>query len=87
MAYTIKTVIDSHPEWLNDLKQKCYAINGCLTTVHSDLGAFLNEYIYQDALQILLDEKQIPYQREYYFNIEYHGKKIPHKHYLGFPYR
>lgn len=76
MAYTIKTVIDSHPEWLNDLKQKCYAINGCLTTVHSDLGAFLNEYIYQDALQILLDEKQIPYQREYYFNIEYHGKKI-----------
>ena len=70
MAYTIKTVIDSHPEWLNDLKQKCYAINGCLTTVHSDLGAFLNEYIYQDALQILLDEKQIPHKHYLDFLID-----------------
>lgn len=84
MSYTIKRIIDSHPEWQHDLKQKCYAINGCLATVHADLGAFLNEYMYQDALQILLDERQIPYKREYYFSIEYHGKKIAHKHYMDF---
>lgn len=76
MQYTLKRVIDTHPEWLNDLKQKCYAANGCLATVHSELGPFLNEYMYQDALQILLDERQIPHQREYYFSIIYHEKKM-----------
>lgn len=84
MAYTLKRIADTHPEWVNELKQKCYAINGCLLTVHNDLGPFLNEYMYQDALQILLDEKHISYKREYYFSIEYRGKKIAHKHYVDF---
>ena len=84
MQYTIKRVVDTHPDWLNTLKEKCYATNGCLTTVHSELGPFLNEYIYQEALQILLDERQIPFQREYYFSVTYHGKRIEHKHYVDF---
>ena len=84
MQYTLKRVVDTHPEWLNELKQKCYATNGCLTTVHSELGPFLNEYMYQEALQILLDERQISYQREYYFSVDYHGKRIEHKHYVDF---
>ena len=84
MQYTLKRIIDTHPKWLEELKHKCYAINGCLAQVHSDLGPFLTEYIYQDALQILLDEKQIPYEREYCFRINYHGKQIEHKHYLDF---
>ncbi|MBQ7996302.1 MAG: GxxExxY protein [Paludibacteraceae bacterium] len=84
MQIALKRIIDTHPEWLNDLKQKCYTVNGCLVQVHNDLGPFLNEYIYQDALQILLDEKQVPYQREYYFRIAYRGKQIAHKHYVDF---
>ena len=84
MSYTIRRIVDTHPERVNELKQKCYAINGCLLTVLNDLGPFLNEYIYQDALQILLDERQILYQREYYFSIDYRGKKIAHKHYVDF---
>lgn len=84
MQFTLKRITDTHPEWIEELKHKCYAINGCLAQVHSDLGPFLTEYIYQDALQILLDEKQIPYQREYYFKIAYRGKQIEHKHYLDF---
>ena len=84
MQYTLKRVVDTHPEWLNELKQKCYASNGCLTTVHSELGPFLNEYIYQEALQILLNERKIPYQREYYFTVTYHGRRIEHKHYVDF---
>lgn len=84
MQYTLKRVIETHPEWLNALKQKCYSANGCLSTVHQDLGPFLNEYMYQDALQIIFDEKQIPYKREYYFSINYRGKQIAHKHYVDF---
>ena len=76
MQYTLKRVIDVHPEWIERLKQQCYAINGCLSMVHKDLGPFLNEYIYQDALQILLEERQIPYQKEYCFHVQYRGKQI-----------
>jgi len=35
-------------------------------------------------VQILLEEQQIPYMREYYFSIDYHGKQIAHKHYIDF---
>jgi len=84
MQYTFKRIGDTHPEWLTELKRKCYAINGCLAQVHKDLGPFLSEYVYQDALQILLDERQISYEREYYFKINYRGKQIEHKHYLDF---
>ena len=84
MQYTLKRIADVHPEWLETLKQKCFAVNGCCATVHRELGPFLNEYMYQDALQILLDEQQIPYKREYYFQVTYHGKQIAHKHYVDF---
>jgi len=84
MQISLKRIVDSHPEWLNSLKRKCFAINGCLVQVHDDLGPFLTEYMYQDALQILVDERQIPYQREYYFRVEYRGKQIAHKHYVDF---
>ena len=45
MQYTLKRVVDTHPEWLNELKQKCYAMNGCLTTVHSELHINLSLFI------------------------------------------
>lgn len=84
MQYLLKRTDIVHPEWLNELKQRCYAVNGCCSVVHRELGPYLNEYIYQDALQILFDEQQIPYEREYYFRIDYHGKQITHKHYVDF---
>lgn len=84
MQYTLKRLIDAKPELCKELRNKCYAINGCCTTVHQELSAFLNEYMYQDALQILLEEQHIPYQREYYFGITFHGKPIQHKHYIDF---
>lgn len=84
MQYTLKRIIDTHPDWLAELKQKCFDVNGCCATVHKDLGPFLNEYMYQEALQILFDEQQIPYQKEYYFCISYRGKQIKHKHYIDF---
>lgn len=84
MQYTLKRLMDTKPELAMQLKQRCYAINGVCAAVHRELGPFLNEYMYQDALQILLDEKQIPYQREYYFTVVFHGKPIQHKHYVDF---
>lgn len=84
MQHTFKRIADAHPEWLSDLKQKCYAINGCCAMVHRELGPFLNEYIYQDALQILLEEQGVDYAKEYYFSIDYHGKRIDHKHFIDF---
>ena len=67
MLYTLKRLMDTKPEMAMELKKRCYAINGCCAAVHRELGPFLNEYMYQEALQILLDEQQIPYQREHYF--------------------
>ena len=48
------------------------------------MGPFLNEYMYQDALEILLLEKEIPHIREYGFSVEFHNQKIPHRHIVDF---
>ena len=84
MQYTLKRLMDVHPELGAELKQHCYALNGICAAVHRELGPFLNEYMYQDALQILLDEQQIPYKREYNFAVSFHGKPIQHKHFVDF---
>lgn len=37
------------------------------------------------ALEIVLEERQIkPFTREYYFSVEFHGKRINHKHFVDF---
>ena len=84
MQYTLKRLKDVHPELCTELKKRCYPINGCCAVVHRELGPFLNEYMYQEALQIQLDEIKIPYEREYYFSVSYHGKPIKHKHFVDF---
>ena len=84
MQYALKRVVDTRPEILEGLKRKCYAINGCCATVHKEMGPFLNEYMYQDALQILLDEQEITYIREYCFSVMFHGRQVKHKHYADF---
>ena len=84
MNYNIKKLIDHAPLLHKKLRQYCYDINGCCFIVHTELGPFLNEYMYQDALEILLKEKQIQHVREYYFHVDFHGQRIKHKHYVDF---
>ena len=84
MQYTLKRLMDTKPEIAAELKQRCYAINGLCAAIHRELGPFLNEYMYQEALQILLDEQSISYKREYYFSVVFHGKPIQHKHFVDF---
>ena len=45
---------------------------------------FLNEYKYQEALNILFEENDIVQVKEYYFSVTFHGRQIRHKHYVDF---
>ena len=67
-----------------ELKSYVYDIIGCCQEVHRELGPWLNEYIYQEALKVSLEEKHIPFVKEYYFQVIYHGQPLLHKHYMDF---
>ena len=72
------------PELLSQLKSHIYDILGCCQEVHKELGPWLNEYVYQEALKVSLEEKQISFEKEHYFQISYHGQPLSHKHYMDF---
>lgn len=83
--YDIRKLEEHNPLLCQKLRQYCYEINGCCQEVHKGLGPFLNEYMYQDALEIILEERKIkPFIREHYFSVEFHGKRIKHKHFVDF---
>lgn len=84
MNFRVKNLQEVNPELHLQLKRFCYDINGCCQTVHKEMGPFLNEYMYQDALEIILEERHLPFIREFYFSVEFHGHKIGHKHYADF---
>lgn len=65
-------------------KEESYQIIGCCFEVHKELGKGFNEIVYKDALEIEFRKKQIFYQREKEFRIEYKGIEIPHKYYADF---
>ncbi len=72
------------PEMSEKLKTYVYDIIGCCQDVHRELGPGLNEYLYQDALKVAFEEKQVPFEKEYYFQVSYHGILLAHKHYIDF---
>lgn len=71
-------------EVIAKLKAYVYDIIGCCQDVHHELGSSLNEYIYQEALKFAFEEKQIPFEKEFYFQVYYRGHPLPHKHYMDF---
>ena len=58
---------------LSKLKAQVYEVIGAIHEVHNELGAGLNEYCYQEGLQMQLDEQGITYERELTFHPTYHG--------------
>ena len=84
MDYNVKKLKEINPELCSKLRQFTYDAVGCCQIVHRELGPYLNEYMYQEALAIVLGEHAIEHQREYYFSIEFHGKCIKHRHYVDF---
>ena len=43
------------PEVLTRLKSHVYDVIGCCLDVHKELGPWLNEYIYQEALKVAFE--------------------------------
>ncbi len=84
MNYNISKLADINPDLATELKNKCYDVVGLSQQVHKEMGPFLNEYMYQEALDILFEEKGIERVKEYYFSVAFHGKQIKHKHYVDF---
>nr|WP_294936792.1 GxxExxY protein [uncultured Flavobacterium sp.] len=65
-------------------EEETYQIIGICMEVHRNLGPGLLEIVYKDALEIEFKEKNIPFEREKEFAIEYKGKILPHKFYADF---
>lgn len=55
------------------LKLHVYDIIGALHAVHKELGPGVNEYCYQEALEIELSDRNIPFEREKTFHPTYKG--------------
>lgn len=73
---------------MSDLqKNKKYMFNivGAIHEVHKELGAGLNEYCYQEGLQMELTEQGIPFKRELSFHPTYHGKAMEATYRIEFP--
>lgn len=78
---------DTNLELCSQLRKYCYEIIGCCQQVHREMGPWLNEYMYREALEICLKEhgyNKENIKKEYYFSVEYHGQRIKHKHYVDF---
>lgn len=74
------------PEQLSALKQRIYEPVACMIEVRKVLGPFLNEYMYQDALEVEFERRHLPRTKEYYFTVDYKGTIIRHKHFCDFMY-
>ena len=58
------------------LKEHIYDVIGAMHEVHKELGPGLNEYCYQEGLQLQFEEQEIPFKRELTFHPNYHGKEM-----------
>jgi GxxExxY protein len=58
------------------LKDECYRIIGACMEVHSELGAGFLEAVYQEALSIEFDEREIPYLSERRLDVFYKGERL-----------
>jgi len=56
-----------------ELKQIVYPVIWACQEVHKEMGAFLNEYMYQDAVGIELGLRGISYEKEFQFEAAYKG--------------
>ena len=58
------------------LKEESYRIIGACMEVHRELGCGFNEKVYQEALEIELSERKIPFEREVELLIFYKGYEL-----------
>jgi GxxExxY protein len=63
-------------------EHETYAIIGAAIAVHSELGPGFLEAVYQEALEIELHAKHVPFERQKALTILYRGKPLK-KEYLA----
>ena len=63
-------------------EKESFAINGAMFEVHRQLGPGLAEKVYQEALEIELKLRNIPFEREKVFKIEYKNNVL-NQHYVA----
>ena len=63
-------------------KDEVYAIMGAAMQVHSTLGAGFLEAVYQEALEIELANRSIPFKSQYEIAISYSAQQL-NTHYIA----
>ena len=67
-----------------ELVRHMFDVVGAIHEVHKELGPGLNEYCYQEALEMEFQERNIEFQRELTFHPTYHGKVMNAEYRLDF---
>ena len=65
-------------------QNESYAIRGAAMKVYNTLGCGFLEAVYQEALEIELDKRHIPYEREKELEICYDGIKLGKRYVADF---
>ena len=65
-------------------KDDSYRLIGVCMEVHSELGNGFLEPVYQEALEIALNENKIPYEREKELTISFRGRELKKKYIADF---
>ncbi len=65
-------------------KEEVYEIIGISMEIHRILGKGFKEIVYKDALEYELRLKEIDFEREKEFKIEYKGTVLSHTYYADF---
>jgi len=70
---------ENHP-----LQKETYLLNGIAMEIHKILGRGFLEIVYQDALELELKKREIPFTRDKEFSVNYKGVILPHKFHADF---
>jgi GxxExxY protein len=82
-----KTFVENTNNMINEefpFKEECYNIIGCCMIVHNELGHGFLEAVYQEALELTLLDKAIPYQKEKLLSIQFREITLKKKYIADF---
>lgn len=65
-------------------KAESYELIGVLFDVHNELGGGFLEVVYSDAIEYELKQRDIPFEREKKYQVNYKDTILPHHFYADF---
>ncbi|MFC1223833.1 GxxExxY protein [Pedobacter sp. BG31] len=75
---------DSYSDIDYPFQEECYLLIGIAMEVHRILGKGFSEIVYKDALEFELRYRNIKFEREKEFAVNYKGTILKHKFYADF---